>query len=238
MLIAFLACFLLGLSKAGLKGLGMVVVALIAIVYGAKASTGILLPLLIVGDILAVIYYNRHTQWRYLVKFLPAMITGVVLASWIGRDIPDAVFKQWFAVLILASLAILIWFDRKAQNYVPDNWLFAGSTGVAAGFATMIGNLAGAFANLFFLATRLPKNALIGTSAWLFFIINIFKVPFHFWSWKTITPETLLVDLNLIPAVILGFMVGIRIVALFNEKQFRYFLFVVTGIAALVILIK
>ncbi len=237
-ILAHLAAFLLGVSKAGLKGMGIIVVALLVIVYGAKASTGILLPLLLVGDVMAVVYYNRHAKWNYLIKFLPAMMIGVVIGWYFGKDLPDEIFKKCMSIIILISVAIMFYRDYYDKNEFPNNWFFAGATGVAAGFATMIGNLAGAFANLFFLATRLPKNELIGTAAWLFFIINLFKVPFHVFSWKTITIETLTLNLSLIPTIIVGFIVGLKLVALFSELNYRRFLLVVTAIGAVIIFLK
>ena len=238
LIIALSASLLLGAGKAGLKGLGMIVVPMLALVYGAKASTGIMMPLLITGDILAVIYYKRHVKWKYLKKFLPSMVVGVLIAVWFGKDLPEAAFKNCMAFVILISVIIMIWRDRQKDVAFPKNWGFAGSLGVLAGFTTMIGNLAGSFANIFFLATRLPKNEIIGTSAWLFFIINLFKVPFHYFVWGTINLTSLKINLTLIPAIVIGFYIGLRIVSFFNEQAFRYFLLIVTGLGAILIFIK
>ena len=73
-ILSFLAAFVTGLSKAGIKGIAMINVPFMAIAFEAKQSTGIVLPLLVVADVFAVIYYNRHTQWKYEAKFLPWMI--------------------------------------------------------------------------------------------------------------------------------------------------------------------
>lgn len=55
---------------------------------------------------------------------------------------------------------------------------------------------------------RLPKKQFIGTAAWLFLITNIFKLPFHFFVWKTITADTLLLNLKLLPGIFIGFIAG------------------------------
>jgi hypothetical protein len=78
-LLAFLATLLLGMGKSGLKGLGVVIVTLMALVFGGKASTGVLIPMMIAADVLAVLYYHRHTQWKFLIKLLPMMVVGVLL---------------------------------------------------------------------------------------------------------------------------------------------------------------
>ncbi len=236
--LALLAVAIVGISKAGIKGISIVVVALLAIAFGGKASTGILLPMLIVGDIIAVIYYRRHVKWRYLLQLLPWMMLGVVLGTWVGKDISEVLFKRGMAAVILVSVAVMYWWDRRESKTVPDYWWFGGIMGLTAGFTTMIGNLAGAFANIVFLAMRMPKNDFIGTASWLFLIINIFKMPFHIFVWKTITPETLALNLRLAPAVFIGFMVGIRIVKLINEQQYRQLILALTAIGAILIFFR
>lgn len=237
-LVSVLAAFILGMSKSGLKGMGIVIVTLMALVHGAKASTGILLPLLIFADILAVLYYNRHAQWKYLLKFLPWMIIGVVIGAYVGKDLPEELFKKGMAAIILISVIIMFAWERYDKSKVPDKLWFSGTMGLSAGFTTMIGNLAGAFSNIFFLATRIPKNEFIGTAAWLYFIVNLFKLPFHIFSWETISVDSIITDLQLIPGVILGFIVGVRIVKRFKEHQYRKFILIMTAIGALVMLVK
>jgi len=107
-----------------------------------------------------------------------------------------------------------------------------------AGFTTMIGNLAGTFTNLFFLAMRLPKNHFIGTAAWLFFIINLFKLPFHIFVWHTITWDTLKLNILLMPFVLLGFVVGIRLIRAIKDQYYRRLILILTGIGAIIILFK
>lgn len=230
-----LAGLLIGAAKAGLKGMSIVVVALLVHVYGAKAQTGILLPILIVGDILAVIYYRRHARWEYLVKLLPAMILGIIIAALVGDSLDEHSFKRWLGVIVIISVVIMFWWELRGKANYPSGWWFAGSAGVSAGFTTMIGNLAGAFANMFFLATRLPKQEIIGTSAWLFLIVNLIKLPIHIFSWETVNASSIWESMSLIPGVILGFWVGLYLVRLINEKYYRYFLYVATAIGAIAI---
>lgn len=226
------------MSKAGLKGLGILIVTLMALVYEAKASTGILLPLLISADIIAVLYYRRSVRWDYLWRFLPWMIAGVLVGVFVGKDLPEELFKKGMATIILFSVVIMFAWERYDKSKIPDQIWFAGSMGFAAGFTTMIGNLAGAFSNIFFLASRIPKVEFIGTAAWLFFFINLFKLPFHIWSWETIDKSTLWIDLTLLPGIFVGFFIGLKIVDKFKEDQFRKFILLMTAIGAVVMLIK
>lgn len=236
--ITFLGAFLLGFSKAGIKGVGVIIVLLMAFVFGGKASTGVLIPIMIVADVFAVIYYNRHTQWNLLLKLLPSMVVGVLIGVWFGNDISEEIFKQIMAVFILITVIIMIYMEHKKDKTVPTNKFFSNGMGLLSGITSMIGNLAGAFASIYFLAMRLPKNEFIGTAAWLFFIINVFKLPFHIFVWKTVTSESILLDLFLVPGVIVGFFVGVQLVKLIHNELYRKFILAVTAAGAVIILLS
>ena len=236
--IALGAALLLGIAKSGIKGLAVLIVTGLALVYGAKESTGILMPLLICGDILAVIYYKRHVKWIYLIKLLPWMVLGVLVGVVLGKDLPEDLFKSGMAVIILISVVIMYYWERKKDRKVPTHWSFAALMGMMGGFSTMVGNLAGAFSNIYFLAIKLPKNEFIGTAAWLFFIINLFKVPFHIWSWGTINRASFQISLSLIPAVIAGFCLGIFLVKKINNDKYRQLILLLTGLGGLAILLQ
>jgi uncharacterized membrane protein YfcA len=209
-----------------------------ALAFGAKESTGLVVPLLVAGDLFAVVYYNRHTRWSYILRFLPWMLLGILIGVLIGNDLPDNIFKITMAIIILGSVIMMYWWDRRKSKLVPTHWLFAGFIGTIAGITTMIGNLAGAFSNIYFLAMRIPKNEFIGTAAWLFLIINVFKLPFHIWVWGTITAETLIINLKLLPGVIIGIFVGIRLVKIIKEAFYRKLILILTAAGAVLILLK
>ena len=236
--IALAASLLLGIAKSGIKGLAVLIVTGLALVYGAKESTGILMPLLICGDILAVIYYKRHVKWIYLIKLLPWMVLGVLVGVVLGKDLPEDLFKSGMAVIILLSVVIMYYWERKKDRKVPTHWSFAALMGMMGGFSTMVGNLAGAFSNIYFLAIKLPKNEFIGTAAWLFFIINLFKVPFHIWSWGTINLASFQISMTLIPIVISGFGLGVFMVKRINNVKYRQLILVLTGLGGLAILLQ
>lgn len=233
-----IAVFLLGISKAGIKGIGIIIVLILAFVFGEKASTGILLPMLITADVLAVIYYNRHTQWVYIKKLLPLMVVGVLVGVWIGNDISEELFKKIMAFIIIFSVLIMIYTEKRQSLKLPKHPLFSGVAGFLSGFTTMIGNLAGPISNIYFLAMRLPKNEFIGTAAWLFFIINIFKLPFHFFVWKTVTKETLILNAVLAPIVMASFFLGAYLVKLISNVNYRRFILIVTALGGILMLFR
>lgn len=236
--LVMIAAFLIGMGKAGLKGVDMLNVTLMAIVFGGKSSTGIVLPLLSIADIAAVAYYNRHAQWKYFWKLVPWMMVGILLGVFVGKDMNEALFKKIIAGIVLVSIVVIFIMEYRKSKEVPDHPLFTIPTGLAAGFTTMMGNLAGAFANLYFLAMRLSKNDFIGTGAWIFLFMNLFKLPFQIFYWGNITTSTLKVDLVLIPALAAGFWAGLKIVRNINDAQFRKVIIVLTLLGSLLMLLR
>lgn len=219
--LMLLAACIIGLSKAGLKGIDMMNVTLMAIVFGGKASTGIVLPLLCMADIGAVAYYNRHAQWGHFWKLIPWVIAGVLAGVWVGKTLDEGLFRKIMAFIILLTVFLMFGMEMRKDNAAPQNRFFAASLGIVTGFTTMIGNLAGAFSNIYFMSMRMPKQDFIGTAAWLFLVINLFKLPFQVFYWKNITAATLKTDLFLLPVLALGFVVGLKVVRDIREEHYR-----------------
>jgi uncharacterized membrane protein YfcA len=236
--LILLAAFIIGLSKAGLRGIDMMNVTIMAIVFGSKASTGIVLPLLCVADVIAVFYYHRHAQWNHFWKLIPWMVIGILVGVYVGKDLNEAIFRKLMAIIIIVTVAIMIALEMRKKPLIPSNKLFVANMGLAAGFTTMLGNLAGAFSNIYFLAMRMPKNDFIGTAAWIFLVINLFKVPFQVFFWKNITLDSLHTDLLLLPAMLIGFWIGLKIVSKIKDDSYRKVVIVLTFLGAIVIFFK
>lgn len=230
-----LASFIIGLSKAGIKGIDMMNVTIMALVFGSKASTGVVLPLLCAGDIFAVAYYHRHAQWNHFWKLLPWMIIGILTGVLVGKDLDENLFKKIMAIIIILTVIAMLFIEFKKTIVLPSNKFFAIIMGLISGFATMLGNLAGAFSNIYFLATGMLKKDFIGTAAWVFLAINFFKLPFQIFTWKNITASSLKVDVYLLPLLIIGFWTGVKIISVVKEKNYRKGVIVLTLIGALFI---
>lgn len=232
--LAFAVCALLvGMGKAGIKGLGMLVVPLMALVFGGKASVGLLLPMLNVADLMAVGYYRQHARWTYVWRLLPTAAAGVLIGVWVGDRIDDEVFRLILSAIVLGSLVLLVYQERRPPaEWLVEHYATAGLVGLLGGFSTMIANAAGPIMAVFLLSARLPKNSFIGTAAWFFLLINFFKLPFHIFIWKTISLDSLSLDLLAVPGIVVGFFLGARIVRWIPEQSFRYFVMGMTTLAA------
>jgi len=237
-LLLFLGVGMLtGMAKTGVHGAGMLSVPLLALVFGPQRSSGVMLPILVLADILGVWYYHRHASWQHLKVLFPWAAAGVVLGTIVGSYIDDQIFKIIMAVVIVVSVAVMIWLERGNKEQVPHSKGFGVTSGVLGGFTSMVGNLAGTVMAVYFLSMRLPKNVYIGTTAWFFMVTNWFKIPFHVFAWHTITLNTFLMDLVTVPAIVLGAVLGIYIVKILSDKMYRWFIIVMTLVATVFMLV-
>lgn len=237
-LLMGLCAMLIGMSKVGVPGVSMIVVPVLAIIFGGKQSTGVLLPILMMADLFGVLYYRRHAQWSYLWKIIPWAFVGIGLALWVGEIVNDEQFKNIIAVLVFICIGLMLWRDRrKGQQLMPDRWWFAAGMGILGGFGTMMGNVAGPIFAIYLLAMHLPKNSFIGTSAWFFLIVNYGKFPLHLFIWKTISWHSLTLDLTTLPAIALGAFLGIKLVKVVSDKTYRAAVIIITALSAFLLLV-
>lgn len=225
------------MSKTGVHGAGMLAVPLLANIFGGQLSSGVMLPMLVLADVFGVWYYHRHASWFHLKILFPWSAVGVVMGTVVGNYIDDKIFKIIMALIIVASVVVMLWLERGHKEEVPHNKTFGVASGVLGGFTSMVGNLAGTVMAVYFLSMRLPKNAFIGTTAWFFMATNWFKVPFHVFAWHTIDINTFLLDFSTLPMILLGAYLGIVIVKRLSEKTYRWFIIVMTLIAAFFMLV-
>ncbi|MEL7660925.1 sulfite exporter TauE/SafE family protein [Acetobacterium wieringae] len=229
-----LAALLIGVSKTGISGLLTLVIPILAAVFGGKASTGIILPMLIVGDVFALFYYKHNAKREDILKLLPWTFMGLIFGLIIGGYINDEQFKSLIALSVLLCLFLLIYFEKKGdQLKIPDKtWLHA-SVGILAGFTSMIGNAAGPIFSVYLLAKGVDKVNFLGMTAWFFFIVNVTKLPMQVFIWHNITVQTFLLTGLMIPFIGIGAVFGAFIIKRINEKAFRYLIIGMTAIVAL-----
>lgn len=233
-LLSILAALGIGVAKSGFAGVSLLHVLVFAVLFGARESTGVVLPMLIVGDICAVTAFHQHARWDFIRKMLPSACAGVIAGWALMHRLNDSAFKPLIGWIILA-LAILQIARTQRPNWfahIPHAPWFAITMGVMAGVTTMLANAAGPVMALYFLAIGLPKLEFVGTSAWFFLSINLFKVPFSA-GLGLIHKETLLFNAVLIPAIVIGLVAGRWLVTRIPQKLFDALLLVFVGVAAL-----
>ena len=229
-----------GLAKTGIAGLGILFVALLANAMPARQATGAILPMLILGDVFAVLIYRQHVEWRHLWKLFPWTGAGVVL-GWLalGR-INDGQTTRLIGGILAFLIVVHYW--RKSRQAPDVNavapaplWVAAG-TGLLAGFTTLVANAAGSVMTIYLLAMRMSKLGFLGTNAVFFMLLNWFKVPFMV-NLGLINRESLGLNLRLAPAVVAGCLIGRFAAARMNQRVFEATALALTAVAAVKLLV-
>ncbi len=173
-MVVALCAAMVGVSKTGIPGVGILVVPLMAAVLPARSSTGVLLGILILGDLFAATHYRHHAQWRHVLRLLPAAFAGIVAGYFALKVVTDQQLRPIIGGTVLAMLAVNYWRIRAGgQNQrIPSQWWFVVGLGFLAGVTTMMANAAGPVMTVYLLAMKLPKIEFVGTSAWFFFVVN------------------------------------------------------------------
>jgi uncharacterized membrane protein YfcA len=192
------------------------------------------------ADVIGVWYYHRHASFKTLLRIMPWAFLGLIAGLIAGKAISAEQFRHLIGWLMLLSMAILFWSEYRKKRQVNKSipaWMTA-PFGLVGGFSTMIGNAAGPVMSVYLLLRGLPKNEFIGTAAWFFFVINIVKLPMQIWGWHNIDASSLLFNLKMLPFIVLGAFLGIKLVKIISEKIYRWFIVVGTIISSLILVLS
>jgi len=231
---------MVGISKAGITGLSILSVALFTHVFpSSKQASGLVLPLLIFGDFVAVLSYRRHTQWRYLWQLLPWTAAGVVLGYFALGHSSDRAVRMMIGMIIV-TLCVLGYWRRntglRREPAISRHWTLAAALGVAAGFITLVANAAGPLMAIYLVAMRLPKMQFVGTAAVFFMVLNLFKVPFMV-ALGLITVQSFEFNLALAPAVLFGAFAGRWLLMRINQELFEKLVLGLSAIAGVLLIV-
>lgn len=221
------AAVLTGLAKTAVPGLASIAVALCALVLPAKESTGVMLVLLLVGDVLAVWAYRRDADRALLARLAPSVVLGVLAGAAFLRWSTQDQTRRGIGVALVALTVFQRQRGRRGRAPAPVRTAY----GALAGFTTMVANAGGPVTSMYFLACRFSVAAFLGTTAWFFFAVNLVKLPFTV-SMGLIRPEHLALDLVLAPVVVLAALAGRRLAARLPLRVFEPLVIATTIIAA------
>lgn len=193
------------------------------------------------GDLIAVRMYQAHADWKILRRLIPSVVVGVLLGVvvlWFADD--TAVRRIIGAILVLLvalSLTLMLRRRRDRGEPRPVPPALAHVFGPLGGFTTMVANAAGPVMSLYFVTSRLPVQAVLGTAAWFFLVVNAFKVPFSV-GLGLITPQSLLLNLVLVPALLVGALIGWRVARRIPAAWFERIVLLLTLASGLYLLLR
>jgi uncharacterized membrane protein YfcA len=238
------AALLVGFSKTAVSGANTVSLAIFAAVLPARASTGVLLPILIVGDVLAVLTYRRHAHWPTLWRLFPAVGAGVVLGTVFLLWADDGIVRTSIGAILLMMAAVTVWRRRTAEKEedpdevtTPAGRVKARSYGVLGGFTTMVANAGGPVMSMYLLSAGFRKLGFLGTSAFFFLIVNVSKVPFSA-GLGLIDGPSLLLDAALAVFVVPGALLGKWAVNRINQRLFEHLVIAATVVGGVQLLVR
>ncbi len=239
--LAVLAGLCCGIAKAGLAGVGMMTVLIMADIFPGKLSSGVVLPLLIFADVMAAIMYRQEIHWARIRALFWPILSGIVIGWGVLYKLPDAAFKPLIGAMILLMLAVQIFRNRTAQltgekQGAMNAPAFTWGAGLLTGLSTMVANAAGPIASIYLFMLGLPKREFVATMAWLFLMVNLVKVPFSL-HLGLISGGSLVLNLLLIPSVLLGMILGRAVVHRLPQRPFQIIILSLAGLAALRLLL-
>lgn len=232
--LACVGALCLGVSKTGFPGLAIVNVLLIAELFGAKNSVGIILPLLIVCDLLVYPLFRKYANWGMVRPLLPVTFVAVVAASLLLDAIDDGAARRIIGLIILLMLVLQLVreFRREFLEHLPDSRLFRWFSCLLIGVSTTLANAAGPVYSVWALVHRLKKEEFLGVGARFFLLVNLFKVPF-LGQLELIHSESLFLNVLLLPALVTGILIGRHFVHLIPQRAFDILLYGFSALAAI-----
>lgn len=232
--MAAFGAMLIGMAKAGLAGCGLASVLLFADAFGAKTSTGVVLPLLIAADFMGYYLLRGGGKWRQIIPLVPPAIAGIVIGWWLLDRLDNHLARiviGWI-IIALVLLKLVIDWKREQLKELHKHPVFTGTMGVLAGAVTMLANAAGPVMTVYLLAKRFDKSEYLGVFTRFFLFMNLVKVPFSA-NIGLINGPSLVTNLVLLPAVVLGAMIGWRAVKVMSQRVFEWVVFAFAIVAAL-----
>jgi hypothetical protein len=237
--LALLSAYFSGVSKAGLTGMGMLGVTFMAAAIPGRASTGVVLPLLIFADLIAASTFRTHVQWAQIRRLAWPVCLGIVGGWWLLMVIPDGAFRPVIGAMVLVMLALQAVRQRfpRFDAALPHSPVLAWAAGLLTGTATMVANAAGPIASTYLIILSFPTRQFVHTMAWLFLFVNLIKVPFGV-QLGLINIGSLTLNACLIPAVLAGLWSGRHIVDHVTPHVFQQVVLGLSAASALWLLLR
>ncbi len=234
-LFILLAGVVTGFSKFSVGGMGLLILPLIMVAYPGPEALGIILPMYIITDLMAVASYRKNICWPVIARMLPLGLTGIVLGGWLLSGIDARQFTLLLGLMIVGMLGLGIWLDRSEAKFMQHT--IAGHiTGLIAGFVSMTSNAAGPLLSLYLMEQKFSKESYVSTRAWAFLSINLAKIPILL-SLDLLSVESTLASLQGIPGLVIGAAVGYWLLSRLKLVQFKWLIRGMATIAAIKLLI-
>ena len=235
--IVALAILLYGFSKTAMPVAGVVAGPMLAAALGPTVAAGFAVPLLILGDLMGLVYFRQHANWRLMLKIVPGVLVGFVITALLFAFASTTLIARVIGMLLLLSVGLELLRRRtdevrEVESTAGVRRLEVGFYGTLTGVTTMAANSGGAALSLYLIKMRVPMLAFMGTSVWFFFILNLIKLPIII-PLGLITRESLVSNLLFAPLIIVGALIGIATFRRMNQVWFDRIALALSALASL-----
>ncbi|NQU41572.1 MAG: sulfite exporter TauE/SafE family protein [Lentisphaerae bacterium] len=246
-----LAILMLSMSKGGFP-VGSIALPLLILVWpdqatSARSAVAFMLPVLCAMDVVALLVYRRHVQWRRLIRLWPATLVGVAIGSLLFVSdesaliaLSDRALKLCIGILGLCFVlyhAARKWIFAHLTEATQPGWTASSAFGVGAGLTSTLAHAAGPLIQMYLLPQKLPKLQFAGTLAAYFFALNLVKIlPFAVLG--RIETRNLALGGALLPLVPLGVGLGYLLVRLMKSRHYTGFIYGVLFVTSLILIVK
>ena len=226
---------IIGINKTAIPALGALVVVMFTQFFDPAVASAAVLPLLCVGDVLAVVWYRRSANWKFVLNLLPWAFVGLMLGMLVVRGITDLnVLGIAIAVIILAVQTLSL--TRGRLQAKIDAWRgsmgMAAVFGILAGFTTQVANAAGPVMAIYLVLMKFSKEEYIGSAAWYFLILNWIKLPLFALDGR-LTFDVLKIVPGMVIFLVIGSAIGILLLKDISQKSFTRIIQILTALCAL-----
>jgi len=210
-LLAIVAVLLLGLSKGGFFGLGVMELPLMSLSVPPLQAAVIILPTVLAQDALTVWTYRREWSPWNLKIMIPSMAAGMAVAGLFAAALTAAHIR--LAIGLIAGVFVLRhWLGARFERLSSRPGVLTGIVwGAVGGFTTMLANAGGPAWQMHLLPQRLDKFTYVGTFTILFAASNIMKIP-AYGALGQLTAENLLIGTVLLPLAVIANYAGLWLV--------------------------
>ena len=231
-LLAVPAILIAGIGKSGFtSGGGVIALVLMSLWVSPQVAAGIMLPLLVMMDVLNLWHYRKDWRWHWIVRFLPAASVGILLGWFLFAYISADGMRVAVGLLAFFFVARYLLENLRRAPTEPLGKIGAQIMGFLSGLGSFIAHAGGPPADAYLLSQRIGKTEFVGTSIYLFFVINGLKlVPYAMLG--LFSAANLGTSLALAPVVPIGVFLGHYLHKRVSQQLFEriaYFLLGLTG---------
>jgi hypothetical protein len=224
------AVFLVGLSKGGFGGtMAMLGVPIMTLVISPLQAAGIMLPILIIMDVVALTAYKGRADWKALSILIPAAVVGITIGWATAAYVDDAFVTLLVGATSIAFVADYVFKRRKAAEGASHNRPKGLFWGTVAGFTSFISHTGGPPFQMYVLPLRLSPALFVGTAVIFFAVVNAIKLVPYFMLGQ-FDATNLTTSVTLFPVALIATLAGVRLVRIIKGETFYGIIYTFMGI--------